>query len=91
MPGRHGDAGGFGGGLVGQGLDHGDQLVEQGAVTALQPQPLLLVVELQHRIMAGRPEHGHVALAPMVARFHPGTGPIGQPAHPMAAARRQGR
>ena len=86
MPGPHGDGGGFGGRSVGQGLDHGGQLTKQAAVAALQPQPLLLLIEPQHRVMAGRPEHGHVALAPMGARFHPGTGPVGQPAHPVATA-----
>ena len=93
MPGPQGDGGGFGGRLVGQGLDHGGQLTKQGAVTTLQPEPLLLLIEPQHRVMAGRPEHGHVALAPMGARFHPGPGPVGQPTHPVATAghhRRQG-
>ena len=65
-----------------EGIQPGRHRRQPIGILPLQPAAPAGALEVDQRIMAGRPQGGHVAGAPVVGRFHPGTGLVGQPTQP---------
>ena len=65
-----------------EGLQPGRHRRQPIGILPLQPAAPGGALEVDQRIMAGCPQGGHVAGAPVVGWFHPGTGLVGQPTQP---------
>ena len=65
-----------------EGIQPGRHRRQAIGILPLQPAAPAGALEVDQRIMAGRPQGGHVAGAPVLGWLHPGTGLVGQPAQP---------